>query len=127
MTKVRVHVRLPTNLYARLCEEVDNTGMSQAKIVEDALLRRFEPDQRARPGATLLDRMARFDLSQSRVEAQVAETYETLAHFVLYWLTHTEPIPDGERNAAQALGQRRFKYFIDQVSRGIGRADRHHT
>ena len=119
MSRVRVHVRLPTNLYARLCEEVGSTGMSQAKIVEDALLRRFDPDQRARLGEILLDRMARFDLSQSRVEAQVAETYETLALFVLYWLTHTGPIPDGERNVAQALGQRRFDYFMGQVAKKL--------
>lgn len=124
MTRVRVHVRLPANLYARLCDEVDNTGMSQAKIVEDALLLRFDPDQRAGFEATLLDRMVRFDLSQSRIEAQIAETYETLAHFVLYWLTHTEPIPDGERNAAQALGQRRFDYFVRQVAERIVRDPR---
>lgn len=116
MTRVRVHVRLPTNLYARLCEEADSTGMSQARIVEDALLRRFDPDQHIRLEERILDRMNRFDECQSRIEARATETYETLAHFVLYWLTHTEPIPDGERNAAQALGQRRFDYFVRQIA-----------
>ncbi|RAN32762.1 hypothetical protein [Hyphomonas pacifica] len=119
MTRVRVHVRLPTNLYARLCEEVDNTGMSQARIVEDALLRRFEPDHQAGFEEQILNRMNRFDVAQSRIETSVSETYETLAHFVLYWLTHTEPIQDGEREAAQALGQRRFEHFVGQVARRI--------
>lgn len=121
MTRVRVHVRLPVNLYARLCEEAGATGMSQAKIVEDALLRRFDPDDHAGLAELVFNRMNRFDASQSRMEARIAETYETLAHFILYWLTRTEPIPDGERNAAQALGQRRFDHFIDQVARRIAR------
>ena len=66
-----------------------------------------------------LNRMNRFDVAQSRIETSVSETYETLAHFVLYWLTHTEPIQDGEREAAQALGQRRFEHFVGQVARRI--------
>lgn len=94
--------------------------MSQARIVEDALLCRFDPDVQASIEEQILNRMGRIDISQSKIEARLAETYEILAHFVLYWLTHTEPIPDGERNAAQALGQRRFDHFIQQVANLIG-------
>lgn len=121
MTRVRVHVRLPINVYAQLREEADSTGMSQAKIVEDALLRRFDPDLQAGLEEQILHRMYRFDVSQSRIEAKTAETYETIAQFVLYWLTHTEPIPDGERRAAQALGQRRFDHFVSQIEERIAR------
>ena len=44
---------------------------------------------------------------------------ETLCHFVLYWLTRIEPIPDGERDAAQALGMKRYDQFLLQVARKL--------
>jgi len=53
----------------------------------------------------------------------VALTMETLAHYVFYWLTRTDPIPEGERDAAHALGQRRFDFFIEQVAAKIGRGE----
>ncbi|MGE6699299.1 hypothetical protein ACQKH5_16495 [Hyphomonas sp. NPDC076900] len=51
------------------------------------------------------------------IERDVALLLETLGQFVLYWLTRTDPIPEGEREIAHALGQRRFDYFIQQVAR----------
>ncbi|MEQ9434253.1 MAG: hypothetical protein RJQ02_00380 [Hyphomonas sp.] len=38
------------------------------------------------------------------------------SHFVYYWLTRTEPIPEGERDIAHALGNRRLEYFNEQVN-----------
>lgn len=119
MTKARVHVRLPTNLYARLCEEADKTGESQAHIVEQALRARFDPDAKATLEARLLKRMDAFDLRQAAIEREVSFTFEALCHYVFYWLTQTEPLPDGERDAAHALGKRRFDYFISQVATKI--------
>ncbi len=116
MTKARVHVRLPTNVYARLCEAADKSGASQAHIVEQALRAWFDPDSKATLETRLLKRMDAFDLRQSAIERGMAYTYETLALFVFYWLTRTEPIPDGERDVAHALGKRRFDYFIRQVA-----------
>ena len=120
MSKPRVHIRLPTNLYARLCEEAERPGATKAKIVEAALRAWFDPETRETLEERLLERFDRFDVRQSEIERDVAFTFETLAHYVLYWLTRTEPLPDGERDAAHALGQRRFDFFIDQVAAKIG-------
>ncbi len=119
MTKPRVHVRLPTNLYARLCEAADQPGASQAKIVEAALSAWFSPPERPELGDQLLQRLDAFDARQAEMERDIAFTFEALAHFILYWLTRTEPIPDGERDVAHALGKRRFDHFIDQVVRNL--------
>jgi len=116
MTKRRVHIRLPTNLHARLDEEAEKPGATKAKIVENALRAWFDPDSRKSLEQRLLERIDAFDLRQAAIERDVAFAYETLAHFILYWLTCTEPIPDGERDAAQALGKRRFDHFIAQVA-----------
>ncbi|PQA87588.1 ribbon-helix-helix domain-containing protein [Hyphococcus luteus] len=119
MTKARVHVRLPTNLYAQLCEEADRSGVSRARIVEQALRAWFNPDSKATLEARLLKRLDAFDLRQSAIEREVSFTFEAFCHYVLYWLTRTEPPSDGERDAAHALGKRRFDHFIDQVAKKV--------
>jgi hypothetical protein len=55
------------------------------------------------------------------MERDIAFTYETLAHYVYYWLTRMEPIPDGERDIAHVLGQRRFEHFRQQVAHKISK------
>ncbi|OZB19399.1 MAG: hypothetical protein B7X53_00085 [Hyphomonas sp. 34-62-18] len=119
MSKPRVHVRLPTNIYARLCEASDRPGVTKAQIIEDALRAWFDPETKSTLEQRLLHRLDAFDERQSAIERDVAMTFETLAHYILYWLTRTEPIPDGERDAAHALGKRRYDYFIEQVARKI--------
>jgi len=58
-------------------------------------------------------------LSHFSFEGDTALCLETLAHFVFYWLTRTEPIPEGERDIAHALGQRRLEYFNEQADRKV--------
>lgn len=119
MARPRVHIRLPTNLHARLCEEAGKPGATKAKIVEAALSAWFNPETTQTLEDRLLARLDRFDDRQSEIERDVAFTFEALTHYILYWLTRTEPLPDGERDAAQALGQRRFDFFIEQVATKI--------
>lgn len=117
MGKPRVNIRVSTKLYAQLCEAADRPGVTKTAIVEDALRAWFDPEARSLLEDRLLARMDAFDQYQANMEKDLAYTYATLSHFVYYWLTRTEPIPDGERNIAHALGQKRFEYFTDQVRR----------
>ncbi len=121
MGKPRVNIRISTKLYAQLCEAADRPGVTKTAIVEDALRAWFDPEARSLLEERLLARVDAFDQRQGDMERDVAFTYETLTHFIYYWLTRTEPIPDGERDIAHALGQKRFDYFIDQVTRKLGR------
>ena len=63
--------------------------------------------------------MDAFEIRQGEIERDVGFTLEALGQFVLYWLTRTDPLPEGEREAAHALGQRRFNYFVEQVARKV--------
>ena len=85
-------------------------------IVEQALHAWFDPDTKVTLEMRLLKRLDAFDLRQSAIEREVSFTFKALCHYVLYWLTRTEPLPDGERDAAHALGKRRFDFFIEQVA-----------
>lgn len=125
MGKPRVNIRISTKLYAQLCEAADRPGATKTAIVEDALRAWFDPEARSVLEERLLARVDAFDRRQAEIERDVAYTYETLAHYIYYWLTRTEPIPEGERDIAHALGQKRFDHFIGQVARKIG--DIHRT
>ncbi|NHK27196.1 hypothetical protein FF098_004685 [Parvularcula flava] len=120
MGKPRVNLRLSWKLHAELERRASGEGVTKTQIVEDALGRFFDPEANLVLEERLLRRMDAFDRRQGEIERDTALCLETLAQFVLYWLTRTEPIPEGERDAAHALGQRRFDHFIRQVARKLG-------
>ncbi|WP_428410572.1 hypothetical protein [Hyphococcus sp.] len=119
MTKRRVHVRISDRIWADLDSAAQGPGVTQSTIVEDALRCYFDPDAKAGREAAILKRLDAIDLRQGAVERDAAIILETLGQYVLYWLTRTEPLPEGERDAAHNLGQRRFDYFIEQVTAKI--------
>lgn len=119
MAKPRVNIRLSTKLYAELCEAARQPGVTKTAIVENALRAWFNPEARATLEDRLLQRMDQFDERQAEIERDLAFTYETVAQYVYYWLTRTEPIPEGERDIAHALGRKRLAYFHEQVVRKV--------
>ncbi|MDG1827211.1 MAG: hypothetical protein P8H62_13210 [Henriciella sp.] len=121
MGKPRVNLRLSHKLYAELERRTAASSVTKTEIVEEALSRFFDPEANLVLEERLLRRMDAFDERQSEIERDTALCLETLAHFVFYWLTRTQPIPEGERDAAHALGQRRFDHFIGQVARKLGK------
>lgn len=95
-------------------------GVHKSSIMEAAFWAYLDAHQGAGADKALLKRLDAIDLRLNAIERDAALCVETLGQFILYWLTRTEPIPDGERDAARRLGQRRFEYFIEQVARKIG-------
>lgn len=123
MGKPRLNLRLRPDLLYKLEEATRRPGVTKNAIIEQALQEYFEPDKRHGLEERLLARLDAFELRQGEIERDVALSLETLGQFVLYWLTRTDPIPEGEREIAHALGQRRFDYFIEQVARKLTRGD----
>ena len=121
MGKPRLNLRLRPDLLARLEAETRRPGVTKNAVIEKALDEYFQPTIRLRLEERLLQRLDSFDVRQGEIERDVALSLETLGQFVLYWLTRTDPIPEGERETAHALGQRRFAYFIEQVARKVRR------
>lgn len=117
MGKPRLNLRLCPDLLARLEAETRRPGVTKNAVIEKALDEYFQPAIRLRLDERLLQRLDKFEIRQG----DVALSLETLGQFVLYWLTRTDPVPEGERETAHALGQRRFAYFIEQVARKVRR------
>lgn len=116
MTKPRVNLRLSTKLHAELCRRAEAYGVTKTAIVESALEGFFNPQEAQRLEDRLLHRMDGLDERLGSVERDLALSLEGFGQFVFYWLARTEPLPDGEREAAQALAERRFDFFVGQVS-----------
>ena len=123
MPKPRVNVRLSHEMHRTLEQMVLAPGVTKSAIIEDALRAYLDPTRTGGREQVLMTRLDQFELRQNAIERDVALLLETLGQFVFYWLTRTDPLPEGERDAAHALGQRRFDYFIEQVARKIGEDD----
>lgn len=123
MPKPRINLRLATNIYARLDEATQRSGATKSAIIEQALREYFDPEAKSELEERILARLDAFDIRQGEIERDVGFTLEALGQFVLYWLTRTDPLLEGEREAAHALGQRRFDYFVEQVVRKVNGPD----
>lgn len=119
MTKPRINIHIPTDLHAQLCEESRRPGVTKTAIMEAALRNYFCPAEKAGIEGELLSRLDQFDIRQGEIERDTRMCLETLCQYVLYWLTRIEPMPEGERDAAQSLGRRRFDQFLEQVAAKI--------
>lgn len=120
MAKPRVNIRLSYELHRTLEQMTLAPGVTKSAIIEDALRAYLDPSRLGGRDDAILKRIDAFDLRQNAIERDTALCLETLGQFVLYWLTRTEPLPDGERDIAHRLGQRRFDYFIEQVAQKVG-------
>ena len=124
MKRNRINIRVSDSIWQRLQAEAGAHGSTMTAIIETALDQYFHPEEVHRRETLLLSRMDRFDTRQARMEADLRLSTETLGQYVLYWLTRMEPIPEGERDAAHALGQRRYEHFIAQVAKKLGNGRR---
>jgi len=119
MSKPRANLRLSTKLHAELCRRADAYGVSKTSIIEDALERYFDPAASERLEECVLKRMDAYDERLGTIERDLSLSLEAFGQFVFYWLARIDPLPDGEREAAEALAERRFEFFVGQVSRQL--------
>jgi hypothetical protein len=120
MAKTRIHARISDKTWAQLKRVTEAPGVTQSAIIEEALRCYFDPERKAGRDQAILRRLDAIDLRQGAIERDVALCLETLGQYVLYWLSRTEPLPDGERDIAYNLGRKRFDYFIEQVALKLG-------
>ncbi|MBA4337579.1 MAG: hypothetical protein C0421_01900 [Hyphomonas sp.] len=112
----RLNIRVTEKLAKKLEGEARLHGVTMTAIIEAAIQRYVDDEAAEPPEALILRRLDRMDRSQANAERDMAEVVETLKHYVLYWLTVTQPVPEGSRDAAHALGRRRMDHFSSQVA-----------
>ena len=115
----RLNIRVTEKMTKQLEREARLHGVTMTAIIEAALERYFDCAIQEPPEALVLRRLDRIDQRQGALERDLSINLETLQHYVLYWLTVTQPIPEGHRDAAHALGRRRMDHFLAQVARNV--------
>ncbi len=118
---IRSHVkqtfRIETGLSRDLTDLARRRGLTRTEVLEAALRSFLSPDQEERIEALLTRRLDRIGRQLDRIEWHGEMSGEALALFVRHWLTSTAPLPDDALPAAQASGKRRWKAFVDALSR----------
>ncbi len=119
MPKPRLNLRLSHDMHNKLKEMSTHPGIAINEIVEDALNGYFDPLGANMHAKTLARRIEHLENLTGRLERDLAITSETMALFVQYWLTATPPLSEIDRDAAHALGRKRFDRFMGQVAERI--------
>ena len=114
--KPRVNLRLDAQLLAILEDVALEHQTTKTAVLEDALRHYFSEERDYALEDRVMKRMDNFEKRMGRLEWKTNLSIEIMSHYMHYWLTRTDPIPESHRDAAAALGFRRFNYFMDQVS-----------
>lgn len=113
----RLNIRVTDKMTKQLEREARLHGVTMTAIIETALERYFDNATTESPESIVIRRLDRMDRRQASIERDLAISRDMLQHYIFYWLTRTEPIPEGDRDAAHALGRRRMDHFVAQVAR----------
>lgn len=115
--RVKHTFRLPPPLSAQLADYAGRKRISQALVVEAALMSFLSPDGSERLEAAISRRLDRHTRHLERLENHVKVANEAIALFVRFWLSTTPPLPDTALAAAQASGRERYKGFVEALGR----------
>jgi predicted transcriptional regulator len=91
-------------------------GVSKSAIVEAALDSFLSPDRDDHRDAALIGRIEQFGRLIERLRREQEVANETVALFILYFLTLTPPLPESGQDDAKALGRDRFDYFLKELA-----------
>ncbi|WP_324828817.1 ribbon-helix-helix protein, CopG family [Qipengyuania zhejiangensis] len=116
--------RLSPEVAKQLAELAIRKRVSQAEIVETALISFLSPDGTERMEAAFSRRIDRVVRQMENVEHAVEVGNEALALFVRFWLTSNPPLPDAGAAVAQTMGKDRYDGFVQALARRLEGTDR---
>lgn len=116
--------RLSPEVAGQLADYAIRKRVSQAEIVEAALLSFLSPDGSERMEAAFSRRIDRVLRQIEKLDHSVEVGNEALALFVRFWLTSTPPLPDAALAAAQAKGKERYEGFVEALARRMDGVER---
>lgn len=116
--------RLSPEVARHLADYAARKRVSQAELVEAALVSFMSPDGSERMEAAFSRRIDRVIRELERLDRHVEIGNEALALFVRFWLTANPPIPDAAVAAAQAKGKERYDSFVQALARRMDTGER---
>lgn len=116
--------RLTPEVASQLAELAIRKRVSQAEIVETALVSFLTPDGPERMEAALSRRIDRVFRQLDQLDQHVELGNEALGLFVRFWLTANPPLPGAGGEAAQSQGKERFEAFVQALARRLEGTER---
>lgn len=117
-------IRLSPEVARQLADYAARKRVSQAELVEAALVSFMSPDGSERMEAAFSRRIDRVLRQIEQLDRSVEIGNEALALFVRFWLTANSPLPDSAVAAAQAQGKERFDGFVRALARRLETEER---
>lgn len=125
MVQLRLHIVLAEET-ARLLEAAClQTGATKTSLVETALVELLEKKSDQRALAAMVKRLDKMSRAIERLAGDASAQTETLALYILYYFCITPPLPESARASSEALGRKRFEYFIAQVGDRLSGKERY--
>jgi hypothetical protein len=117
---LKIGVYLADDVARRFKTVLRRSGMTKSALVNKALAHLLHPPVAKEPSQEEL-RALRALLKRVRwLQRETMVLAETLAQFIRYFLMVTPPLPERERQAAEALGRKRYEIFVRQIARRVG-------
>jgi hypothetical protein len=117
---LKIGVYLTDDVARRFRVALKRSGMTKSALVNEALAHLLDPPPTNEQGQGEL-RVLRAVLKHIRqVRRETLVLTETLALFIHYFLMITPPLPESEREAAEAVGRQRYEIFVRQIAGRIG-------
>jgi len=114
---VKQTYRLDADLVRLVTDRARQRRVTKTEVVEAALASLLSPDQEERIEAVLVRRLDRLARQLDRLEWHVELSNEAFALFIRFWLTNNPPLPDAATKAAQAIGLKRYRSFVESLAR----------
>jgi hypothetical protein len=115
--KTKIGIYLSADVARRFKFATRRRNATKSDLVNEALRRFFHPPA---PETDRSDEILRLLMKLAkqlrRLQRDALVMSETLSLFVRYSLMVTAPIPESERQAAEALGHKRYEVFIREVA-----------
>jgi hypothetical protein len=96
-------------------------GATMTQIVSDALRAHLDGNGAEPLEQRFRQRLDRIGGQLNRIERDERVILESLALFIRYQLTLSNPLPESQLAALQAQGNKRFQTFIDEVGRRLAK------
>ena len=122
--RVRHTFRLPPALSRQLADFAGRKRVSQASVVEAALLSFLSPDGPERMEAAFSRRLDRMSRQLEKLDYHVEVGNEAFALYLRRWLAVTLPPGSKQTAAMTADVENRFSHFVEALARRM-ETDRH--
>lgn len=113
--KPRIWSYIDDDNYVRLKALASRPNETESGVVNKALGAFFAQEHEVRRDAAIIRRLDRMTRQTEVLKKNQIIAAEAFALFVRYFLTVIPPVPDAERQAAQAQGAARFEKYLTSL------------